>query len=648
MNANADAGKIAVVTPWFGPELVGGAERLAWQTAHGLAQRGRAVDVLTTCSRSFPDDWGCNHYAPGAERNGSLTIRRFLVDPRDGEAFERANALLLATSPAHLRPGRAPASPQTCEAFFTHNIRSRELTEHLVQAGEAYSSVIFLPYLYGTTLDALGAVKERAFLHPLLHDEPYAYLPRVEACIHDARGLIFLSEGEFLLAKRLYGPGIVKKSRIVGNWIDPPRVRYDSASARGPLRTSLDPMRDRYVLYMGRREETKNLGMLVEAHREYRAHHHASDLKLVLIGPGATSFADPTNDVVDLGHVDDKLKHLLLSKTLALFQPSYNESYSRAMMEAWSHGRPVVVHEHCLSTALPVTHCEGGWVAATKRDWTQALQTIDAASPETLASIGGRGRRHYETHSTPERVLERYEAALRLPSTPHFTERLDACDDRMRVQLAAQKILRNANDPSLWDIVPDRATIERLKNTKSLIVSVGAITPNSGHRETITAFSYLLAMQCDAHLAFVHADPISEHASDLAAFIEQQGLSARIHISTGTAREEMAAYYLSASLLCVLSEEQSPLCSFVDAMWFDMPILALSSAPARELLGSAGMLVTTREEAAKLGALMKLLLRDDDLRAKVLAAQHARRRALDHEPLERLLDADPAPIRRTA
>lgn len=647
MRSNADSGIIAVVTPWFGADLIGGAERLAWQIAHGLAQRGHAIEILTTCARSFADDWGRNHHTPGVEHNGMLTVRRFRVDARDGEAFERANALLLATPPAKLRPGYAPVPQQTCQAFLAHNIRSRELTEYLAQAGNAYQAVIFLPYLYGTTLDTIGMVKERAFLHPLLHNEPYAYLPCVQACMHDARGLIFLSEGEFLLAERLYGPGIIKKSRIVGNWIDPPRIHADATFARGILAGSLDPMRDRYVLYIGRREETKNLGMLIEAHREYRK-RHVSDLKLVLIGPGTTSLADTTHDIIDLGHVADDLKHLLLANTLALFQPSYNESYSRAMMEAWSHGRPVVVHEHCLSTALATAQCEGGWVAATKRDWMQALRTIDNASPETLATAGERGRRHYEAHSTPESVLERYEAALRLPPLLRFSSQFNACDDHARTQLAARNMLHNAGDPRLWDIAPDPATAEKLKETKNLIVSVGTITRACGYRETIAAFSFLLAMQCDARLAFIDSGPNTENIVELIAFIKQQGLSARVFVAAKCGREEIAAYYRSASLFCALGEDDPPLCSLIDAMWFDVPILAFATPRVRDLLGSAGILVATRDEATKLGALMRLFIRDADLRAAVLRAQHDRRQALDRECPERFFDANsPVPMLST-
>ena len=47
------------------------------------------------------------------------------------------------------------------------------------------------------------------------------------------------------------------------------------------------------MLYVGRRDETKNVGLLIESYRLYRRHDYATNLKLVLAGPGSTSYHDP-------------------------------------------------------------------------------------------------------------------------------------------------------------------------------------------------------------------------------------------------------------------------------------------------------------------------------------------------------------------
>lgn len=52
---------IVIITPCFGKELKGGAEQQAWQVATRLVKRGHEVEVLTSCCRSFQDDWSVNH-----------------------------------------------------------------------------------------------------------------------------------------------------------------------------------------------------------------------------------------------------------------------------------------------------------------------------------------------------------------------------------------------------------------------------------------------------------------------------------------------------------------------------------------------------------------------------------------------------------
>src|SRR6266481_6013397 len=99
---------VAVITPWFGKDLKGGAEQQAWQIATRLALRGHRVKVLTTCCRSFAEDWGVNHLAKGESLESGMTIRRFPVDSRDRISFDNLNRELLAIEPGRLAPGVMP------------------------------------------------------------------------------------------------------------------------------------------------------------------------------------------------------------------------------------------------------------------------------------------------------------------------------------------------------------------------------------------------------------------------------------------------------------------------------------------------------------------------------------------------------------
>ena len=67
--------KVALIIPWFGKDLKGGAEQQAWQIAMRLSERTLDVTVLTTCSQSFSSDWSVNYYEPGEYKEKNFIIK---------------------------------------------------------------------------------------------------------------------------------------------------------------------------------------------------------------------------------------------------------------------------------------------------------------------------------------------------------------------------------------------------------------------------------------------------------------------------------------------------------------------------------------------------------------------------------------------
>ena len=67
------SGRLAIVPPRFGDDVIGGAEAALREAAEGLAERGWEVDVLTTCARDH-FTWA-NEYPEGEEQVGKLRVR---------------------------------------------------------------------------------------------------------------------------------------------------------------------------------------------------------------------------------------------------------------------------------------------------------------------------------------------------------------------------------------------------------------------------------------------------------------------------------------------------------------------------------------------------------------------------------------------
>jgi glycosyltransferase involved in cell wall biosynthesis len=745
--------RIAIVTPWYGADAVGGAETVARELAARLAGTCE-VTILTTTSRAFLSDWEQPFYPEGVTRENGYAVARFAVDRRDRETFDAINAQLLALDPKEWDELGLRA-PQT-NAFIEDSINSRALEHYLrAEAIGRHDAVIFLPYLYGVIVRGIEAYPGSAHLLPCLHDEAYARLPRIEGIFHRAASLLMNSAGEAELALRLYGPGILQKMTVIGLGIEP-------TPAGGALPERVRPP---YVLFVGRRDSTKNVDWLVESFRTYRANGSDRTLSLVLAGPGERSYDDPAGGVIDLGFIDAAAKRALVAAARGLIQPSINESYSRAVMEAWMERRPVAVHGACLATAMAVDACEGGFVARSDEEWSRVFAAFEGDDPK-LAAMGERGEAYalrfaawdrviphlLETVFGPETGPKRgkridqfvqtleygdaisdyalhvrhrlrrlgytsdifaegigprvageaifyYErsfsessaviyhhsiasaatktvAALRVPKAlvyhnitpPHFFERhapgfaellangraqtgplLPRFDhlvadsefnaDELRA-LTTQPVrtIPVVVDFRRFDRLPDQRVVAARSRGTS-VVFVGRVSPNKGIARLLDAFEAFLCLDPSAHLSIVgRFDPADRYYEHLQRTLLERRLEAAVTFTGVVDEAELTAYYRTADLFVSLSEHEGFCVPLVEAMFFEVPIVALGTTAIPETLGDAGLLVSPDATAEEIGALMHAVTSDPELRGRAIEAERRRRTYFLPEAGERRLD----------
>ncbi len=114
--------------------------------------------------------------------------------------------------------------------------------------------------------------------------------------VHRGRRFTFNSEGEAELALRIYGPGILHKSHVIGTGVALSLNGVASRGVDGP-----------YSCFWGRRDETKGVEFVIDAFSQYRD-RASSSYSLVLAGPGTKSYHDPKRGIIDLGFVDEGTK----------------------------------------------------------------------------------------------------------------------------------------------------------------------------------------------------------------------------------------------------------------------------------------------------------------------------------------------------
>ena len=393
MTAPRSHGRIGFVPPRFGERVVGGAEAVLREVAQGFASREWDVEVLTTCARDH-FTWA-NEYAPGAEQVGDLTVRRFPTavshDRRDRKRFEAA---ILA--------GDA-LSVDEQQRWMNDDLRVPELFHHLVDHAQDYRALVFAPYMFWTTFAGAQVAPERSVLMPCLHDEAYARLEIFQPVFSGCAGAWFLSEPEHALAHRLYTvPG---RHEVVGSGVRVPAT-YQPERFR-----ERHGIRDRFVLFAGRREGGKGWELMLDAFAR-AVQRHSLPFSLVTMGTGIVRPPESIRDrVIDLGFVDEEERDDAFAAADAYIQPSPHESFSRTIMEAWLAGTLVIANG---ASEVVRWHCDRSGAGLTYDDDLELGQCLAfaAESPRGAAALAGRGRAYVLEHYAPDAVLQRQEDTI--------------------------------------------------------------------------------------------------------------------------------------------------------------------------------------------------------------------------------------------
>ncbi|HSD10875.1 MAG TPA: glycosyltransferase [Candidatus Binatia bacterium] len=383
---------LGFVVPRYGAEVVGGAETLARGFAEKLPADRFAVEVLTTCARDH-HTWA-NVLPSGEERSGAVTVRRFPVSERDVGRFLAIQQRMSEGFPLELEEELAWAEG---------SVNSEGLYDYIAAERGRFSALIFLPYLFGTTLLGTQIDPTRSVLIPCLHDEPFAYLRIVRHLFRSVRAVLFNSAPERSLARRLYGGPT--EAPVVGFGFDPVEPAKD---AGGGFRTHYGIDGD-YLLYFGRKEGGKNLPLLLECFRACR--DAGRGLSLVVAGDGSIDASDRVDGVVDLPRLSEEEKNAASAGAIAVCQPSVNESFSIVLMEAWLQETPVLVNARCPVTCHHVALSNGGLYF---NDATEFAAEVDylRVHRDDRRELGRQGRRYVvENYSWPA-VVGRFERAL--------------------------------------------------------------------------------------------------------------------------------------------------------------------------------------------------------------------------------------------
>jgi glycosyltransferase involved in cell wall biosynthesis len=380
--------RLTFVTPRYGADVLGGAEAGARLLATRLAADGRDVAVITSCARSMLT-WA-DEYPEATTVEDGVSVTRCGVDRLRSPGFDDRSDDVL--------PNAHEVSPEIAREWIAdQGPTSQRLIEAVRQVDEGIT--VFYPYLYHPTVEGLPASRVPTMLYPAAHRELPLELPIFDDVFTRADGIAFQTRAEQALVHERFPATTRSAQAMIGLPVEM-AIAPDPHAARAALGLGDEP----FVLCLGRLDRGKGTHDLVERFARWRENRGSG--RLVLAGPVAES-PPKTEGVVCLGPIPEEHKFGLLAAADVLINPSFFESFSIVLLEAWLAGTPVLVNGWCLPL---VEHCvqSGGGLSYTGRtDFDVALSRL-VDEPDTrraLATAGGRyARRSYSWSAVKGRL----------------------------------------------------------------------------------------------------------------------------------------------------------------------------------------------------------------------------------------------------
>lgn len=179
---------------------------------------------------------------------------------------------------------------------------------------------------------------------------------------------------------------------------------------------------------------------------------------------------------------------------------------------------------------------------------------------------------------------------------------------------------------------PDNETIEKYHDGLTNILFVGRIAPNKKQEDLIASFfAYQKLYNPDSRLILVGSwDGMERYYRRLVNYVEELGLSGKVVFSGHVSFSQILGFYRSADLFLCMSEHEGFCVPLVEAMFFQIPIIAYKCCAIEETLGEGGLLVT-KKNAEESAGLMDWIIRNPEAQLYFKSKQKKRLESLSEE-----------------
>lgn len=182
---------------------------------------------------------------------------------------------------------------------------------------------------------------------------------------------------------------------------------------------------------------------------------------------------------------------------------------------------------------------------------------------------------------------------------------------------------------------PNSSVIKKYSNDGYVnIVFTGRVAPNKKHEDLIASFYYYNKyINPKSRLFLVGAYGINDrYYQKLAKYVEMLKLK-NVYFTGHIKFDEILAYYSIADVFLCLSEHEGFCVPLVEAMYFNVPVIAYDSCAVGDTLGGSGLLLTDKTPEMVAEAIHRVVS-DDKLRENMIKNERERLAFFEHERIK--------------
>ena len=183
------------------------------------------------------------------------------------------------------------------------------------------------------------------------------------------------------------------------------------------------------------------------------------------------------------------------------------------------------------------------------------------------------------------------------------------------------EVLPLAMNLEALDEPPDPVVMSRFKDARKNLIFVGRVAPNKKIEDLVRVFcAWQRYVEPESRLFIVGDGRGFEHYSRRLAEMVSHLRIDEVVFTGAVTQGELNAYYRLSDVFLGLSEHEGYGAPLIEAMRFDIPVVAFDAGAVRETLQGGGILLTEKKPEV-VAELLGMVTRDQAFRAAVLRTQ---------------------------